>query len=291
LEDGGLQLGHGAVGQLGRELDEMPVGVWREAVQAVARGGVRDDHRGLGAGDRGVERRHDRARVVPVDPVSGPAERLPFGGNRLDGGDAGDGAVDLGVVAVEQDHQPVQAMVGGEHGRLPRLPLLDLAVADQGVGLHPDAAEPVGDGEPDRGREPLPERAAGDLGDRRSLGADGLQGGAVLAVGVQFGRVQQPCLGGRAVGGDHVVAGRQHEVVEAAAQVRAEQRGHQLGGRQRLTEVAQALARDHPHRVQADPVGHELDGVRRQRCGSRELHAHGRPPGGTWVPMWLTGPP
>ena len=194
--------------------------------------------------------------VVAVKLDGGPAERPPLGGHRLDGGDGVHRAVDLGVVGVQQDRQPVQPVVPREHRCLPDLPFLHLAVAEEGErpGLRV-AAEAVRQRETGRRGQALAQRAAGVVGYRAALGADGFQRRAILPIGRQHGLIEQAGPGGGGVGGDDVMRRRADHPVGSRPQGSAVDGGVLFGRRQRLAEVAEPVRGDHPDRMQPDRRG------------------------------------
>ena len=186
---------------------------------------------------------------MPVDIPHAPAERRPLRRDRLQRGDGVHRPVHLRVVGVEQHRQPVQAMVRGEQRGLPDLPFLQFPVADHGEDPRVRPPEPVGQREPQGRGQPLAERTARVVHDRRALGADGLERRAVLPVP---GHVDQPQLGRGRERPDDVVPRRADDPVHARARA-GEHRGHLLRGRQRLPQVPEPSRRDHPHRPQPDP--------------------------------------
>ena len=70
---------------------------------------------------------------MAVDGLHVEAEGFQLLVNRIGTHDLGNIAVDLQAVVVDDDAEVVQLVMGGEHARLPDLPLLDLAVTQQGV--------------------------------------------------------------------------------------------------------------------------------------------------------------
>lgn len=132
----------------------MAVGIGRQGVLQAAPGRcAADEHPWAAERERpvrsgGRQRPGNRAGIVAVQVGGGPAEGLPLRGDRLDRRDRVHGTVDLGVVRVDQDREPVQAVVGGEHRGLPDLALLQLAVAEQGEDPGATAGETIGEREP-----------------------------------------------------------------------------------------------------------------------------------------------
>src|SRR6202789_1219763 len=190
-----LQLLDGRLCERGRQLDEVAVGAVRQHRQPAGGRRAPDDHGGPRVGGGGAPRLVDGGAVMPVQAEGGPAEALPFRGDGLQGGDRRDRAVDLRVVGVEEDGERSEPVVRGEQRRLPDLPLLQLAVADDRE--HPRIGaplQPVGQGEPGGPGQAHAERAAGEVDGRRTLGADRLQRGVVEAVGRQRLLVEQACL-------------------------------------------------------------------------------------------------
>ena len=250
----GGELGPRPRGQVWRQLDEVAVGVRGQAGEPVDGAGAVHPDAGAIPAARRPQARQDRGDVMAVHFGGVPAERLPFGRYRLQGRDRVDRAVDLGVVGVEQDGQPGEPVVGGEHGRLPDLALFQLAVADHGERGTLDAAQAIGEGEADGGRQALPQGAADVVHDRGALGADGLDGRAVAAVALRLVLGEQADLGRRGEDPDHVVARGAHEAVAAWRHGREERR-HLLGRRQGLAEVAKPVGGDHLYRAQPDRGG------------------------------------
>ena len=133
-------------------------------------------------GLRLAERLDERGDVVAVDLARVPAERLELGGDVAEIAHLLGGAVDLQPVAVDDGDQVVKLAMGGEHGRLPHLALLALAVAQQrehrlGLAVELEARGGAGgDG------EALAERSGGhlDAGDLVGIGM-ALQAAAQLA--------------------------------------------------------------------------------------------------------------
>ena len=117
---------------------------------------------------------------------------------------------------------------------------------------------------PDRDGQAVAQRSAGDLHSRCVAGHSGhRQPGAVGAVAVEFGDVDDAGFGQRGVQPDGVVPGRQQEpvavrpvrVVGAVAQLVGVDRGQHVGGAEGLTDVALALGLAHVQRVVAHAVG------------------------------------
>ena len=87
----------------------------------------------------------------------------------------------------------------GEHRRLPHLAFFHLAVAEKGENIAILAGELCRQSKADRPRQPLTERAANQIGNRRALAADRLELGAILAVGSEFCRIEPSGLGSHGV--------------------------------------------------------------------------------------------
>jgi hypothetical protein len=242
--------------------------------QAVPDAGARDDRGRARIGDGGTKRGVECRDVMPVDVEGGPAEALPLGGDRLQGGDRRDGPVDLRVVGVEQHGERAEPVVRGEDRRLPDLALLQLAVADQREDAGGRAyLQPVGQREPDGAGQPHAERPAGQVDRRGPLRPDGLERGVVEAIGRQRLLVEQAPLRRRRERGDDVVPGRDDQAVATGIVVPRVQRGEQLGRGKRLAEVPEPVRRDHPHRAQPDHVG-----VPRRGARVHGTHARSSPP-------------
>ena len=78
-----------------------------------------------------IERVVDGLDVVAVDLDDVPVERAELVGDGAEAHDLGAGAVDLQAVVVDDRDEVGEALVGGEHRRLPDLALLQLAIAER----------------------------------------------------------------------------------------------------------------------------------------------------------------
>src|SRR5216117_354581 len=155
----------------------VPLGVVLHERDPLALDGVGHDERRRPPGRLGrIERLPDLVRVVAVDLEDGPPERLPLRDDGLEVHDLRHEIVELDLVVVEDDAEVVER-VGGpaelrrRHRRLPHLPLLDLAVAEDAVDARRSGAELEPERHAERDRQALAERA------RRRLDAG--QGGPV----------------------------------------------------------------------------------------------------------------
>ena len=211
--------------------------------------GAGEDHRRRVGGQGLLVGFLDRGEVVAVDLVDVPAAGAGAGRQR--------GGVPLvhrraalaEAVDVDDRDQVVEAGLAGVLEGLPHRALGELGVPAE----HPDPEVGrfealAGEGDPDRDRQALAERAGGDVdpGDLRRRVA--LHAGAVLAEAQQLlvvdragglvERVEQ--RRGVALGEDEVVVGRVVRRVEVVAQVAREEHRHQVGGRHRGGRVARA---------------------------------------------------
>src|SRR6266403_132383 len=147
----------------------VPLRVVLHERHALALDGVRHHQRrralrGLGL----VERLVDLCHVVAVDLDHRPAERLPLGDDGLEIEHLADEVVELDLVVVDDHGEVVDGMVGTPelrrgHRRLPHLALLDLAVAEDAIDTRGRARELGAEGQPERDREALSERAGSRL--------------------------------------------------------------------------------------------------------------------------------
>ena len=181
-----------------------------------------------------------------------------------------DAAVDLQLVVVDDGHEAPELLMGGEHGRLPHLTLLALAIAEH----REDEAVLAGQaqaGRKARGHgKSLAERASGHLhaGQQVGIGMP-LQARAELAQGVQLVDREEAGVGQRRIerrrrmplGQDEPVAaglvrvGR--VVVHDAAEV---QRREDIGAGERPARVPAARFRDHGQNILANVGGLRLQG-------------------------------
>ena len=124
-----------------------------------------DDRRRPVQGAAALERLDDRAHVVAVDLDRVPAEGLELGADVAGVHDLLGGAVGLEVVVVDDRGEVGDAEVRRRRRRLPGLPLLDVAVGEdpEDVGGVVEAVEAEREGDAQAHRQPLTERAGGDL--------------------------------------------------------------------------------------------------------------------------------
>src|SRR5207247_9898969 len=99
-------------------------------------------------------------RVVAGDLEYGPPERLPLRDDELEVHDLRHEIVELDLVVVEDDAEVVERVVGPaelrrRHRRLPHLPLLDLAVAEDAVDARRSGAELEPERHAERDRQAL----------------------------------------------------------------------------------------------------------------------------------------
>ena len=159
---------------------------------------------------------HEGLQVVPVDGAHVPAEGRELGAQVARIAHLARAAVDLQAVAVHDGGQVVQTAMGSEHGRLPHLTFLALAVAQK---REHGAAVPVerqaggaagGDG------EPLPQRPGGHFHAGQLVGVGmALQARAQLAQGRKLFAREVACLCERCVESRRRMAFRQEEPVAA----------------------------------------------------------------------------
>ena len=191
----------------------------------------------------------DRVDVVSVDHDRVPAERAdPLG-------------VALGVPAqhrlarlaepvdVDDRDQVVEAFPAGVLERLPHRALGHLGVAAQAPHAVRQAVQPAArDRHADRDRQPLAERAGGDIGRRDARRRVALEPRAELPERQQLlvvddgGRLQHRVVERRgvALGEDQVVGGGVVEVRRVEPQVAVDQHRQQIGGGHRRGRVAGA---------------------------------------------------
>ncbi len=222
-----------------------------------------DDDQGRAA-DLGLERVEgfaEQAGVVGVaDPQHVPAVPLEATEDVVAEGQRGV-AVDRDVVVVEDPAEVVQLQVPGERGGFVGNPLLQAAVAGDGVGVEVEQLRPVGGAEPLRGHR-HPDRGADALAERPGGGLDaggpavlGVAGGARVELAEVFDLLQRAgrFVGDVVVGVDLADAGKEDHRVE-------EHRG--VAGRE---HEAVAVRPDRVGRVVAQVVLPELVGDGRQR--------------------------
>ena len=193
-----------------------------------------------------------------------PAERREPVLQRLEAGHLGRWTVGLLVVDVDDADQVIELVVARRPGALPDRALAQLAVREQAVdeGVRLLALQPQA--EPDSERQPVAERAAGDLHARRvGRHAGHGQAAVVGAIGLHFVLGNDAGLDQRRVERDGVVADREQEAVAALPLrvVRAVAHGMEVrhrehvGDAERLGDVALALHLAHEQCFSPDAVG------------------------------------
>ena len=173
--------------------------------------------------------------------------------------------VRLHPVVVDEHHEVVEPVVAGRHRRFPHLPFLQLAVGDEAVDAGVGATDALAERHPDRLREPLAERAAGDLEAGRPLERALLDPRAVHPVRAQLVELVDASLVEGGEDGDRAVPGREDEVIDALAQLVEVEARHQVGEREPLARVALASPAAHLEHRAAD---------RRGPSGQLLRHAH-----------------
>ena len=169
-------------------------------------------------------------------------ERAELVGDGHRGVDLLDGPVDLQAVVVDDDAEVVEVMVAGEHGRLPDLPLLDLAIAEKGVDAPRPAERLGGEGHAHGGGHALAEAAGGHV-DARGV----VHVGVPLKTGPDVAQGRELLLGEEApLGENRVEAGR------AVA----------LGEDEAVTPIPRGVGRVDVHLLEVQ-VGHDVG------CGER----------------------
>ena len=113
----------------------MPAHLILHKGNALALDRVPQDALGYAGRVRRGQSRLNGVQVMAVDLVQIKAESLYLGGQVAQGHDLVVAAVDLQAVVVDDDRQIVQLVVSGGHKCLPNLPLLALAVTQQGKDL------------------------------------------------------------------------------------------------------------------------------------------------------------
>ena len=150
----------------------MPGGLVLHEIHALAFDGVGDDHhRPLRLRVRGVDGVADLVEVVAVDLEHAPAEGLELLVERLQRHDLLGRAVEAEVVAVDERREVGELVVAGGHGGLPHRALVALAVAEHAVGAVRVLLHPGAQGDADREREAVAQRAgrAVDAGDLQAV--------------------------------------------------------------------------------------------------------------------------
>ncbi len=233
-----------------------------DRLHALALDRSRDDRGRLPGGrDRFGVRSVDLLDVVPVDLDRVPAERPRPSEVALEVPPAHRLAPLAQPVDVEDRGQVVQLVVRGVLEGLPDRSLGQLAVAAE----HPDAVgKPVevlaGDPHPDADREPLAQRAGGDVHPRDQRCRVPFEHAAELPVGEQL------LVGDRARGAEHRVQERRRvplredepvvrrlvRPVEVVAQVLGQQHRHQVGWRHPGGRVARVRSCGAADRVDAE---------------------------------------
>jgi hypothetical protein len=154
----------------------MPAFAVLDLGEPAALAGPGEDHGGLARAIHGGQRLVDLAEIMPVDGYGTTAERLnPFGISVQVPAQLGRAAL-AEAVHVDDRGQVVQPVVGRLVERLPYRSLGHLAVAAQ----HPHPVRqlieiPAGEGHADPVRQPLAERAGGDVDPRQHRGRVALQ--------------------------------------------------------------------------------------------------------------------
>ena len=153
------------------------------------------------------------------------------------------------AVDVDDRDQVVEPFPAGVLEGLPHRALGELGVAAQAPDAVRQAVEPrAGDGDADGDRQPLAERAGGDVGRRDARGGMPLEPRAEPAEGEQLGvvddaeRLQHRVVQRRgvALGEDQVVGRRVVEPGRVDAQMAVDQHRQQVGGRHRRGGMAGA---------------------------------------------------
>ena len=213
---------------------------------------------------RGVERLHEGVDVVAVHALDVPAERLeacPSGSKPVT---SGDGPSACWLLTSTMPIRLSSFQMARRPGAFPDRALAEFAVGEQAIdeGVRLLALQP--EAEADGERQPVPERAAGDLHARRvGRHAGHGQPAVVGAVALEFVLGNDAGLDQRRVERDGVVADREQEAVAALPFriVRAVAHRMEVGHREhvrdaeRLGDVALALHLAHAQRIPADAVG------------------------------------
>src|SRR5436190_7240708 len=184
---GGLQFLPGEVPLAGLDSDEVVLLAALERRHAFPQQGVEDDGVGPALVElRALEGFHDRPAVVPGDPDRVPAEGRPLVLDRLDPHDLRRRPVGLLLVAIDEEVEVVERVVGRRLRGFPRGPFLELSVGDESEEARREAVEADPKRHADGLRKALAERAAGHLEAGGPLAPRHFQARSVGAVGVQL---------------------------------------------------------------------------------------------------------
>ena len=135
------------------------------------------DRPGLGEGRQHI------GNAVAVHAPRRTAERL---GHGLDGQNVPGPRGGLQIVVVDDQNQIGQPVMHGEHGGLPDIPLLQLAIRQQAVNPLVIAVHALAPGDASRLGRPLPQRTRGDLEAQLPLDRALVDPGAVRVVAAQL---------------------------------------------------------------------------------------------------------
>jgi hypothetical protein len=168
--------------------------------------------------------------------------------------------VELDLVVVDDRDEAGDAVLARGHGRLPHLPRLHLAVAEETEDAVRIAVEPAGERHAERDREALPERARRGLdpGQRDAIRVP-LEAAPELAERLQLGLGQLARLRQRGVQRRDAVALRHDEAITAGPRRVAgapperveDEGGDDLGRGQRAAGMPRAGGGDHADHVLA----------------------------------------
>ena len=232
---------------------------------ALALDGVEDDHGRSAGGAVALGLLHgggdllDVVAVLHVDHV--PAEGGPLVAQRRDVVDLRNGVVDLQLVVVGKADEVGKALGGGEHGRLPDLAFLRLAVADERVDRRAVVLKLRAERNAHGAGEALAERAGGhvDAGGEVHVAVAG-QMRAALVEGEQLGLGEVAAVGERgvhrgagvALRADKAVASRHFRLGRVDVHFFKVQHGEQLDDGEAAADVADAQMPDAGHDITAD---------------------------------------
>ena len=142
----------------------MPLPAVLHEADPFALDGLTDDHGGAVVMLlRGLQRLEDGGEAVAVDFQGVPVEGAPLVQHRLQAHDLVDDAAQLDVVVVHEHAEVVELESGRGHGRLPYLPGLALAVADDAIGAVVPGAGLARKRHPQGHRQSLSQGAGGGL--------------------------------------------------------------------------------------------------------------------------------
>ncbi|AHC85779.1 hypothetical protein X970_16245 [Pseudomonas monteilii SB3101] len=257
------------------------VAVFQER-HAFAHAGIADDHARLrpGVGTGLVEGADQRIQVIAVHALNEPAKGLPAVDDWLEGQYLAGMAIRLLVVHIDDGDQVVQAPMAGRHGGLPGRALVELAIGQQVVhpAVRPLAFEPEAGADGDA--QAVAERATGDL-HAGGIGSHTRHGQAAIVATVGFKLILWDYAGLDQCGieGNRVVSDGQVETVAllpfGVAGVEAQRMEirdrQQVGGAQRLADIALALDLPHAQCVAADIASAHSQ---RQRLGVGRHSSH-----------------